>query len=389
MNHVIIVAGGKGERFSYNGKKQFYKFRGKTLLELTIEKFDNHDEINNLIVVLPESDIQNNIYLQSKFKKITSIVKGGSTRFHSVYNGLKELEPRFSEYDKVLIHDGVRPLVTNVLISNILSNLDLYKCVVPGIKLEDTVKKVDACSIVTSTIERDKLFRIQTPQGFKKDIFSILNKLKHTEFSFTDDASIFEHAGFEVKVIQGEKENIKITTVEDLDFLRLREGVQMPYRTGFGYDVHKFMENRKLILGGVEIPFETGLEGHSDADVVIHSIIDALLGALGKGDIGEHFPDNNEEFRNINSLLLLQKIYKNYIKNRFAISNIDVTIVCEAPKLKNYKGVMRKNISDILEILQEQINIKATTTEQLGFTGRKEGIAAYSTVLMHNVERDS
>ncbi len=385
MNYAIIVAGGKGKRFSDNRKKQFYSFHGKTILELTVEKFSNHEKIGEIILVLPKDDLQNYYYLIEKFPKIKSIVPGGTTRFKSVFNGLQAIESDFGDNDNVLIHDGVRPLVTEALIDKILIALKDNSCVVPGIKMEDTVKKIDAENFVTSTVEREKLFRIQTPQGFKKEIFPLFKKYETSNEIFTDDASLFEYAGYNVKIVEGDKSNIKITTKEDLQFLKLYYGDSMNVKIGFGYDVHRFSNNRKLILGGVEIPYEKGLAGHSDADVVVHAIMDAIIGALALGDIGEHFPDNNPEFKNINSLMLLKKIYNDFLKNSFDISNIDVTIVCEKPKVKDFKESMKKNISCCLNIPEDCVNIKATTTEGLGFSGREEGIAAYSVVVISPV----
>ncbi len=385
MNYAIIVAGGKGRRFSGNLKKQFFVFNGKTVLELTVEKFDKHESINKIVVVLPKDEIRKYQHLKKIFPKVASIVTGGETRFNSVLNGLKYIESDFNKYDKVLIHDGVRPFVTAKLISRVLNELDFCGCVVPGIKLEDTVKKVDAENIVTATVNREKLFRIQTPQGFGKDVFAVFNDkniIKNASL-FSDDASVYEFAGNSVKIVSGEKDNIKITTPEDLKFFTIEKtGGDLRQKAGFGFDVHRFSKNRKLILGGVEIPFEKGLAGHSDADVVIHAVIDALLGALGKGDIGEIFPDSDEKFKNIDSSLLLREIFDSFVKNSFEISNIDVTIVCEEPKLKSFKNSMKQNIANCLNIHPKSVNIKATTTEGLGFTGRKEGIAAYSTVLI-------
>ncbi len=369
MNYAIIVAGGKGKRFSSKEKKQFYKLGSKTILELTLNKFINHPEIEKIILVIPEEDKNLFTFNHSKLFKI---VFAGSERKYSVLNGLKAIEHEVNENDKILIHDGVRPFLSNKLISNLLNELEISDCVVPVIKLEDTIKEVEN-GIVVKTVNRDKLVRVQTPQGFKGKLLRIFFDYAIKDINFTDDASIFEVAGINIRIIEGEKRNIKITTKEDI------MNIYSNILVGFGYDVHKFSKERELYLGGVKINYEYGLEGHSDADVLIHSIIDGILGAASIGDIGELFPDSNKEYKNIRSTILLEKVLEK-ISDTFLVNNIDCTIVCEKPKLKDYKNIIKLNLAKILNISENRVNIKATTTEGLGFTGRKEGIACYSVV---------
>ncbi len=369
MNYVIIVAGGKGKRFSHKIKKQFFKIANRTILEITLQKFISHQLIHRIIIVIPKNE---NVKIHHK--KIFKIVEGGEERKDSVANGLISIINHIKTKDNILIHDGVRPFVSHNLINKIIKELDYNNCVIPGIEIEDTVKEINDNFFVVKTINREKLMRIQTPQGFKAFLLKkFLKTLKENKINFTDESSVFEFIGENVKVIDGEKSNVKITTKEDI------MNFSTNIKVGFGFDVHKFVPHRKLILGGVEIPYKLGLEGHSDADVLIHSIIDGILGAAGKSDIGELFPDSCEEYKDINSLILLKKVYDK-IKDEYIINNIDVTVVCEEPKLNKFKILMKEKISNILEISEENINIKATTTEKLGFTGRKEGIASYSVV---------
>jgi len=371
MNYAIIVAGGKGKRFSQNIKKQFYRIGSKTILELTIDKFIHHSEIDRIVLVLPEEDLYR---LNFSLNKRILVTKGGKERKDSVLNGLKLINNDLHNHDKILIHDGVRPFVSKKLISNVLRFLEDYEVVIPAIKIEDTLKEVNDDGFSLKTVDRNKFIRAQTPQGFKGFLLNDFMKRLNSNENYTDDASVFESLNVPVKVIEGEKSNIKITTIEDI--MNIQGG---NLRIGFGFDAHKFTENRKLYLGGVEIDYEYGLEGHSDADVVIHSLIDAILGASSKPDIGELFPDSKNEFKNIRSIELLKRVYE-LIKDEYLINNIDITVVCEQPKIKDYKNLMKERLSEILDIDEDCINIKGKTTEGLGFTGRKEGIASYSVV---------
>ncbi len=368
MNYAIIVAGGKGKRFSDKIKKQFYFIASKRIIDLTLKKFLNIPIIDRVVLVLPKEDIPNFRNLE-----IFKIVEGGTERVYSVLNALKSIKDIVKLDDKVLVHDGVRPFVSEDLIERILKELDKYDCVVPGVKVEDTVKIVED-GFIKETIDRNKIVRIQTPQGFKgklvKDFIDIVDKSLGI---FTDEASVFETKNFKIKLIEGEKRNVKITTKEDI----MQFGAN--FRVGFGYDIHKFTENRKLILGGVEIDYNMGLEGHSDADVVIHSIIDAILGASGKPDIGEFFPDTETKFKGIKSEILLKEILK-IVEKDFVINNLDVTIVCEKPKLKKYKEKIKKNLAKILNLQEDFISIKAKTNEKLDAVGEGKAISCYSVI---------
>ncbi len=216
MNYAVIVAGGSGKRFSKSIKKQFFKIDSETILEKTISTFNNHTNINSIILVLPEDDLKIEKYLKYRFKKLKSVVIGGDERKISVFNGLMAIESELNENSKILIHDGVRPFVSENLITNILNSLNFYKCVIPGIRVYDTIKKVDSKDFVVETVNRDHFVLIQTPQGFRKNLINIYKEAINLNINFTDDAQIYEYFGIDVHVIPGEKRNIKITTKEDL-----------------------------------------------------------------------------------------------------------------------------------------------------------------------------
>jgi 2-C-methyl-D-erythritol 4-phosphate cytidylyltransferase / 2-C-methyl-D-erythritol 2,4-cyclodiphosphate synthase len=285
----------------------------------------------------------------------------------------------------------VRPFVTEELIKQVVDSAKAMGAVTTGVKAKDTIKEVKEDNMVWVTIPRQNLWLTQTPQAFD---FEFLKKAYQTayneNFYGTDDASLVERLGKEVKMIEGSYENIKITTNEDMlmaDAL-IKKKNKVGFRSGFGYDSHRFDAGRKLVLGGVEIPFDKGLYGHSDADALIHAICDALLGAAGAGDIGRHFPDNDPEYKNISSVILLERVNKIIKAKGIDINNIDATVVMEQPKLAPYAAKMVSNIARVLKITKDCINIKAKTNEGMGFTGRNEGIAVFATVAVTERKND-
>jgi 2-C-methyl-D-erythritol 4-phosphate cytidylyltransferase/2-C-methyl-D-erythritol 2,4-cyclodiphosphate synthase len=251
---------------------------------------------------------------------------------------------------------------------------------VAGVKTKDTIKEINENNIIEATVPRNKLWLAQTPQAFKYELLEEAYKMAYDEKYYgTDDASLVERMGKEVKMVESSYENIKITTNEDMliaDAMMIKRN-KVGLRSGFGYDSHRFAADKKLILGGVEIYFDKGLYGHSDADALIHAICDALLGAAGAGDIGRHFPDTDPEYKNISSMILLEKV-KKIIGVKCIINNIDATIVIEKPKLAPYAAQMVSNIARILSISENCVNIKAKTNEGMGFTGRNEGVAVFA-----------
>jgi 2-C-methyl-D-erythritol 2,4-cyclodiphosphate synthase/2-C-methyl-D-erythritol 4-phosphate cytidylyltransferase len=316
---------------------------------------------------------------------VSAIAYGGTERQDSVKNGLMMLT---KEESVVLVHDAARPLITKEIIGRVIAEVSKHGTGVAAVTVKDTIKQVDQENKVVSTPDRAWLRAVQTPQGFLKSILlqAHINAEEKGTLA-TDDATLVEALGVSVQLSEGSYDNLKITTPEDMlmaeALLNCREGKQSPsMRVGQGYDVHQLVQGRKLILCGVEIPHETGLLGHSDADVALHALMDALLGALALGDIGKHFPDSDPNYKGISSLLLLEHVI-GLVKNQgFMVGNVDVTIVAQRPKLAPYITAMRENVAKTLETYLDNVNIKATTTEHLGFEGEEKGISAQAVCLL-------
>ena len=298
---------------------------------------------------------------------------GGEERQHSVMNALRVIP---DECDAVLVHDGARCFVEDAVIRNVLEGLERFGSGVAAIPARDTVKRADESENVLETLDRAELRVIQTPQGF------YLKELKRAyalcgDRPVTDDASVMEQAGYAVHLTRGSEKNIKLTYREDLSMLN----ASLP-RVGQGYDAHRLTEGRDLVLCGVKIPYERGLLGHSDADVALHALMDALLGAAGLGDIGRLFPDSDPALEGISSLVLLRKVRERLKEAGWAVGNCDVTVIAQKPKLMPYINEMRRVTAENLGIAEECVSVKATTTEKMGFEGREEGISALAAVLI-------
>ena len=316
------------------------------------------------------------------------VVFGGSERQYSIANALKILS---QTTDIVLVHDGARPLVNTQCINNVIQAATVHQAAVVAVPVKDTIKTVNDSGTVTGTPERHTLWSIQTPQGFNANILrQAYEQAAQDGYLGTDDASLVERIGARVKIVDGSYENIKVTTPEDLIIAEalMKGRINALYnkeceaknmvRFGMGYDVHKLVEGRKLILGGVEIPYVYGLDGHSDADVLLHGIKDALLGAAALGDIGKHFPDTDMSYKGVSSIILLERVREIIAEHGYIVNNIDATIVAERPKLAPYIPEMNQRIAIALQVEVGQVNVKATTTEGLGFAGKGTGIAAYA-----------
>jgi len=286
-----------------------------------------------------------------------------------------------------LVHDGARPLVSGGTIDDVVAACSEHGAAAAGVPVKDTIKVVSG-KFIAGTPDRTSLVSIQTPQGFRKDLLDrAFQKAYEDDFYGTDETVLLERIDEKVYIVMGEYSNIKITTPEDIAICGALLGIHPEgdaggkiMRVGTGYDVHAFAEHRKLILGGVEIPFEKGLLGHSDADVLLHAIMDALLGACALADIGRYFPDTDENYRGISSLVLLEKVGDLIGSEGYEICNIDATVIAERPKIAPYIHQMIKHIAEVLKISEDKVNIKGTTTEGLGFCGRGEGIAAQAVV---------
>ena len=371
---ALIVAGGRGERLNADLPKQYMQLGGKSILRHSIEAFLGNKAIDGVRVIIHPKDKE--LYKQATLGlKLLAPVIGGKTRQESVKNGLISLKNISPDY--VLIHDAARPFINSNVIKNVISGLKNNKAVVPVIPVSDTVKKVKSGKILR-TIERENLALAQTPQGFHySDINKAHEKAAKNKKDFSDDAAVAEFSGITVKTVAGKKGNYKITDEEDMK--RAKKELKYETRVGTGFDVHAFglsSKNNLIMICGVPVKHERKLVGHSDADVGLHAIVDALLGAIGQGDIGLHFPPSDKKWKNADSAIFLKHAVKLVQEKGGIISNIDVTIICEEPKLVSYKNKMQKRVAEIAGIEQGKVNIKATTTEGLGFTGRKEGIAA-------------
>lgn len=405
---LILAAAGKGTRLGYSIPKQFIKMEGlgnRSPLQKSILTAGIVDEIDEVIVVTnPEyidltyeqiaeeadahsssgPNFESKDVLQSQDKdrvlsnfrpyrkdvklKRLEVIEGGASRQESTALGIKFALQYKPENHIVLIHDAARPNASPDLYRRVIKEAYEKGAVVPAVRLKDTIRDVNK-----GTLNRDDMRAVQTPQGFAGEI--ILKAIKHAEencFVGTDEGSLIDFMGFPVSTVLGSESNIKITSPEDLT---------KTVCIGTGYDVHAFAENRKLILGGVDIPFEKGLLGHSDADVLTHALMDAILGAMGEGDIGLLFPDTAPEYKGVSSIELLKSVVALMNEKFYTLENADITVICQAPKIRPHIDEMKKNLELVLSP-KNGINIKGTTTEKLGFEGRGEGIAASATVLL-------
>lgn len=369
---ALIVAAGRGARFGGDIPKQYATLAGKIVLGHTIEAFVTHPRVDAVrVVVHPDDDP---LYKSAVGDlKLLPPVAGGASRQDSVRMGLESLEPLAPE--KVLIHDAARPLVTSKVISDVLDGLKLAQGAVPAVAVRDTLKRGDAERFITETVDRLDLWHAQTPQGFRyRDILRAHRRLVGK--SLTDDAAVGETSGLSVVLVDGDENNFKVTTMQDLSRAEAMLAHRTRTRTGTGFDVHRFKSGDQVKLCGVVIPHEAGLEGHSDADVAFHALSDALLGAIGDGDIGSHFPPSDPRWAGVESDTFLAHARQLIIERGGHITNVDITIICERPKVGPHRQVMRQRTATVLQIPVDCVSVKATTTEGLGFTGRREGIAA-------------
>ncbi len=312
---------------------------------------------------------------------IRPVVPGGATRQASVRAGLEALDalPEPMRPELVLVHDGARPFVPDALVGGVLGALAHHPGAIPAVAVADTLKQGQD-GLVAGTVPRDGLYRAQTPQGFRFELLRDLHRAAAAGGDLTDDAALLERAGHAVALVPGSDDNIKLTHPEDLVRLERLIGPSMLPRIGTGFDVHAFADGRALVLCGITVPFERGLAGHSDADVGIHALCDAIYGALAEGDIGRHFPPSEDEWRDADSARFLVHAGDRVAARGGLLVNADVTLICERPKIGPHAAEMRQRLAGLLRVEPDRISVKATTTERLGFTGRGEGIAAMASV---------
>lgn len=374
--YVIMLAGGKGERMKSPVNKTLMPVCGTAVIIRSLSVFIPFaDEI--VIVVRPEeqSAVQN-VISESGLSFPFRFADGGLTRQNSVLNGIRSISP--DPGDIILIHDAARCLVKADLVERVIRSVKENGTGIPGVPASSTYKICDSGLFVVSTPDRSSLYEIQTPQGFLAGgIIPVLTKAAEEGIDCTDDAGVLEYYHIPVKVVPGDSSNIKLTEPGDLSRARsILGGDSSSMRIGMGYDVHRLVPGRKLILCGIDIPFELGLLGHSDADVALHALMDAMLGACALGDIGGHFPDTDDRYKGISSVRLLKETAGILSEHGYVLLNADITIVAQKPKILPYIPQMRENIASVLYVSPDQVSIKATTTEKLGFEGRMEGISA-------------
>ena len=355
-NYFVILAAGKSKRFHKKKAKQFYKYKNKEIIDHSIEKSLNSKLFKKILIVT------NNVnhLKKKKYSKLINIIKGGKERSDSSLLALKYL--RKYKPINVFIHDAARPNFSIKLLKNIAKNLNKNKAVVPIISSKDSIKYKIKSQVFN--LDKDKSFLTQTPQAFKfKELYNLAIKEKA---KVSDEATLFVNNNLKIKFIPGENKNNKVTYLSDVEISKTYFGI--------GFDIHKLIENKKLYLGGVKIPFHSGLKGHSDGDVILHSIIDAILGATTKKDIGTYFP-NTKKFKNIRSPKMLKPIIENLYKSNFSINNLDINLICEQPKVSKYRDKIINSISKLTTLNKNQINLKGKTVEKLGLIGKEKAIA--------------
>ncbi|WDI30784.1 bifunctional 2-C-methyl-D-erythritol 4-phosphate cytidylyltransferase/2-C-methyl-D-erythritol 2,4-cyclodiphosphate synthase [Hyphococcus flavus] len=379
---AIIVAAGRGTRAGAGGPKQYRNLAGRAVIAWTAEAFLNHPQIDGVRVIIHRDDRGEYDAAMDALLDHPNLLEpvfGGAERQDSVRLGIESVEGKTPKY--VLIHDAARPFIDEKTIARVIEALSEHDGALAALPVHDTLKRAGAENIIETTVPRDALWRAQTPQGFHYDKILSAHRAACGQ-QLTDDAAVAEAAGLCVALVAGSPDNMKLTQAEDFgmaETLLGRKAKVMEYRTGHGFDVHAFEDGNAVIICGVEIPHEKKLKGHSDADVGMHALTDAILGAIGEGDIGDHFPPSDPQWKGAPSHVFLEKARDLVAARDGKITHCDVTLMCEAPKIGPHREKMREALAEILSIDAARISVKATTTEQLGFTGRREGIAAMAT----------
>ena len=386
---ALIVAAGRGHRVGGPLPKQYRRLAGRTVLGHSVRRFAEHPRVDRVRVVINPADrplyddaVQGSEGAEAG--KLLAPVAGGATRQESVRNGLESLAD--FPPDLVLIHDGARPLVSDAVIDGALDALAGHDGALPALAVSDSLKRTaPGGAVIAGAVAREGLWRAQTPQGFRYPVILDAHRVA-AGGALTDDAAVAKHAGLSVALTAGDEDNLKITTEQD--FARAERimaaardsiialAVPLETRVGMGFDVHRFGPGDHLMLGGVAVPHEQGVVSHSDGDVVLHAIVDAVLGAMAAGDIGTHFPPSDETWRDADSARFAAHALSLLKERGGHLSHIDVTVICQRPKIGPHRPAMVARLADVLGLTPARISLKATTTERLGFTGRGEGIAA-------------
>lgn len=380
----IVLAAGSGKRMALEENKIFYPLGSKSIIQWTLKHIDEVERIDEIILVVASGEEKQMAEHIASMELNTDliIVTGGKERQDSVYNGLAKVK---DGNDIVIVHDGARPVAKADLFNKVIDGAYEFGVVTIGVPSIDTIKRVNTEGQVIETLNRSELMNIQTPQGFQKSVFmKAHNRAKEVGYKGTDDVSLVEYIGKSVYILEGDYKNVKVTTPDDIPVVKRYLGIkERAMRVGYGYDIHRLKEGRPCILGGVHIESSIGPDGHSDADVLIHALMDALLGAAGLRDIGYYFPPEDDAYKGISSMLLLQHVNFLLKERGLEAYNVDIMVISETPKLKPYIEQMKANIESVLQIPLDRISIKATTNEMLGAIGRREGIAAQAVVTVY------
>jgi 2-C-methyl-D-erythritol 4-phosphate cytidylyltransferase/2-C-methyl-D-erythritol 2,4-cyclodiphosphate synthase len=381
---AIIAAGGAGRRLGAAVPKQLLEVGGRTILERSVEVFSRHPRIDEVIVAVPRDLAATPPNWLSRLSSVR-IVEGGSRRQESVAAAFDIVS---TTSDIVVVHDAARPFVSTTLIDRCIDAAASCGGAIAALPVSDTVKRVvtsDGAPVIEATLPRESIYLAQTPQAFRRDVLAAAVALGRSGVAATDEASLAERAGHTVSIVEGETDNVKITTSADLEEARRRRLWSIPVattRVGIGYDLHRLVEGRPLVLGGVDIPCDRGAMGHSDADAACHAAIDAILGAAALGDIGAHFPDTDSRWKDASSVTLLRQAAVMVREARYEISHVDIVIVLERPKIAPHKEAIRRGLAEAMGIAVESVSVKGKTNEGVDAVGRGEAIAAHAVALL-------
>ena len=380
---AIIAAAGEGRRLGAAVPKQLLEIDGRSILERSVAAFVTHDRVNDVIVVLPAGLAEAPPdWMTAQTAPPIRIVPGGRRRQDSVANAFDRVSP---SSDVVLVHDAARPFVSSALISRAIDAAFQHGAAIAAVPARDTVKRVGGAHgdmVIAGTIPRETIFLAQTPQAFRRDVLSAAVALGRTGVEATDEAMLVEQAGHRVHVVEGDPANVKITTAGDLDAARRLTAAPGIGRIGTGYDLHRLAAGRPLVLGGVTVPSEKGAVGHSDADVVCHAVIDAVLGAACAGNVGLHYPDTDQRWQGASSIGMVRDSLRLIGARGFKVENVDVTVILERPKIAPFIDQIRGQLAQALEVPLDHISVKGKTNEGVDAVGRGEAIAAHAVALL-------
>ncbi len=379
---VLIVAAGRGVRAGGEIPKQYRMIGELPVLGHAIDAFLSHPAVDVVAVAIASDDSRYADIASQNDPRLLPPVRGGETRQETVRLGLRALAVHAP--DRVLVHDAARPFVSAAVVDRVVAALDIDEAVIPALPVPSTLKAVDGAGLITATVPREGLYAAETPQGFRfAAILDAHEKAAAAGHACTDDAQVAEWAGIQVKVVAGDAANVKLTSSEDIAMADRREMAEAALalgdiRVGNGYDVHAFGPGNEVMLGGIAIPHNRGIVGHSDGDVALHALTDAVLGAIAEGDIGAHFPPSDPQWKDASSDRFLRFAADRVEARGGRIAHLDVAIVTEGPRIAEHRDAMRIRIAEICGIAPERVGVKATTNENLGFIGRGEGLAAYA-----------